>query len=120
MSDLIERSKAIEALGNMPEGDDEWSVGCRNQWEWDTEALTNLPSAEQMGWTPTSVKPPKEFEYVLVQLSWGGYELKQYIPPRIKPKYKDGYWGESDGVDYDYFEVVAWRTLPKQYKESEK
>lgn len=114
MSGLIERNAAINALGDMPEGDDEWSVGCRNQWEWDTEALVNLPSAEQMGWTPTSVRPPKEFEYVLVQLSWG-YELTQYIPPRINPKHKDGYWGESDSVDYDYFDVVAWMPLPEPY-----
>ena len=68
-------------------------------------------------WVPVGERPPKDFECVLIQLPWGGYELTQYIPPRIKPKYKDGYWGESDGVDYDYFEVVAWRPLPEPYRE---
>ena len=130
MSDLIERNAAINALeehralfcDNTPESFSRLALEDKARVDEIDNAiatLVNLPSAEQMGWTPTSVRPPKEFEYVLVQLSCG-YELKQYIPPRIKPKYKDGYWGESDGVDYDYFDVVAWRTLPEQYKEGGK
>lgn len=46
MSDLIERQKAIEALGEKPVGDTDWDLGCRNQWEWDTEILRTLPTAE--------------------------------------------------------------------------
>lgn len=123
MNDLIWRDKAIEAIGSMPEGDDEWSVGCRNQWEWDTEALETMPPAdirgvsEKVGWVPTSVRPPEEFEYVFVQLVSGEYDMKQYIPSRFgHGKHPDGYWGDVDDVDYDYFDVVAWRLLPEQYK----
>lgn len=46
MSDLIDRREAIDALGECPVGDTEWDLGCRNQWEWDTEILRTLPSAE--------------------------------------------------------------------------
>lgn len=53
MSDLISRKKAIEALGKRPTGDTDWDLGCRNQWDWDTEILRTLPSVEperEMGW----------------------------------------------------------------------
>ncbi len=79
------------------------------------KAISKIPLAKI--WTPTSERPPEEFEQVLIQLSWGGYELTQYIPPRINPKHKDGYWGESDSHDYDYFDVEAWAQLPKRYRE---
>ena len=46
MSDLIDRQKAIEALGEKPVGETDWDLGCRNQWEWDTEILRTIPSAE--------------------------------------------------------------------------
>ena len=46
MNDLISRKEAIEALGEKPVGDTDWDLGCRNQWEWDTEILRTLPSAE--------------------------------------------------------------------------
>lgn len=46
MGDLISRRAAIEALGEKPEGNDEWSFGCRSQWEWDTEILKTMPSAQ--------------------------------------------------------------------------
>ena len=117
---LINREDAIAAVHDNYDGLLDFTTDGKTIAYSLEEILSGLPAADQMGWTPTSVKPPKDFEYVLVQLSWGGYELKQYIPPRIKPKYKDGYWGESDGVDYDYFEVVAWRSLPEPYKEGEK
>lgn len=47
--DLIERQAAIDALGEPPDsGDwmDEWECGCRSQWEWDKEALENVPSTQ--------------------------------------------------------------------------
>jgi hypothetical protein len=46
MSDLIRRQDAIDALGEEPVGETDWDLGCRNQWEWDTEILRTLPSAE--------------------------------------------------------------------------
>ena len=46
MSDLISRQKAIDALGEKPVGETDWDLGCINQWEWDTEILRTLPSAE--------------------------------------------------------------------------
>ena len=46
MSDLIYRQAAIDALGENPVGETDWDLGCRNQWEWDTEILRTLPSAE--------------------------------------------------------------------------
>jgi len=46
MSDLISRQKAIDALGEKPVGETDWDLGCCNQWEWDTEILRTLPSAE--------------------------------------------------------------------------
>ena len=84
----------------------------------DVAAIKELPPAQpEQRWTPTSKKPPEPFKLVLIQDSWGGYELKMYIPPRIKPKkYPNGYWGEVDGVDYDYFDVEAWYPLPEEYR----
>ena len=71
---------------------------------------------EQTRWTPCSKKPPEPFKLVLIQDSCGGYEISKYIPPRIKPKnHPNGYWGETNGVDYDYFDIVAWHSLPKKY-----
>ena len=49
MSDLISRQAAIDALEGPPaSGDwmDEWECGCRSQWEWDKEAIENVPSAQ--------------------------------------------------------------------------
>ena len=46
MNDLISRQKAIDALGEKPIGDTDWDLGCQNQWEWDTEILRTLSSAE--------------------------------------------------------------------------
>ena len=46
VNDTISRAAAIEALGEKPKGDDEWSSGCRSQWEWDTEILKTMPPAQ--------------------------------------------------------------------------
>ena len=46
MSDLISRQAAIDALGEQPYGDDDYDLGCRNQWEWDVKAIENLPPAQ--------------------------------------------------------------------------
>lgn len=64
MGDLISRRAAIEALGEKPEGNDEWSFGCRSQWEWDTETLKTMPSAQQ--WIPCTPEtmPEREGRYV--------------------------------------------------------
>ena len=71
---------------------------------------------EQTRWTPCSKKPPEPFKPVFIQDFCGDYDLARYIPPRIKPqKYPNGYWGEIDSVDYDYFDVEAWYPLPEEY-----
>ena len=36
----------IDALGEQPYGDDDYDLGCRNQWEWDVKAIEQLPSAQ--------------------------------------------------------------------------
>ena len=46
MTDLISRKKAIEALGERPGGKTDYDLGCRTQWDWDTEILRTMPSAE--------------------------------------------------------------------------
>lgn len=46
MEDSISRQAAIDALGEMPEGDDDWTSGCRYQWKLDTKLLRTLPSAQ--------------------------------------------------------------------------
>ena len=46
VGDTISRRAAIDALGEKPLGDTDWDLGCRNQWEWDTEILKTLPSAQ--------------------------------------------------------------------------
>ena len=72
---------------------------------------------EQTKWIPTSVRPPKPFELVVIQDSCGGYDLAKYIPSKIRPKkHPDGYWGEVDGINYDYFDIEAWYSLPKEYR----
>ena len=69
-------------------------------------------------WVSTSITPPKDFEYVYVQMVWGDHDIQKYIPPRIKPKdYPDGYWGDTDYVECDFFEVQAWSKLPEPYRE---
>lgn len=58
--DLIDRQAAIEALGEKPLGDTDWDLGCRNQWEWDTEILKTLPSAQpERQWITCSERLPE-------------------------------------------------------------
>ena len=65
MNDLISRQKAIEALGEKPVGDTDWDLGCRNQWEWDTEILRTLPTAEpERKWIPVTEALPEEREWL--------------------------------------------------------
>lgn len=45
-NDLIKGQDAIDALGERPAGDSDFDLGCRDQFDWDTEALRTLPSAE--------------------------------------------------------------------------
>ena len=49
MSDLIDRQKAIESLGEEPmvwNDDDAFALGERNQWRCDVEAIKRVLSAE--------------------------------------------------------------------------
>lgn len=106
--------RVIEAITNNK---DAYNEGFIDALEFCISTLSTMPAAEQMGWTPTSVKPPKEFEYVFIQFTYGDYGMSKYIPPRFGGKKRpDGYWGDTDDVDYEYFDVVAWRPLPEPYK----
>lgn len=68
-------------------------------------------------WIPTKEKPPEDFEHVYAQTIYGEHVITQYIPPRVRSKnHPDGYWGEIDCLEYDYFDVVAWRHLPESYR----
>ena len=68
-------------------------------------------------WIPTSVRPPKDFDRVYIQTKWGEHEICKYIPKKIKSEeYPDGFWGEADCPEYDYFEVVAWHELPETWE----
>ena len=72
MSDLINRQNAIDALGEKPVGDTDWDLGCRNQWEWDTEILRTLPSAEPK--TAKVEKQKKVYEssnHMFAYETWG-------------------------------------------------
>lgn len=63
-NDLIKRQDAIDALGERPAGDSDFDLGCRDQFDWDTEALRTLPSAEPermaMVWKPAKGRPVYE------------------------------------------------------------
>lgn len=73
--------------------------------------------AEQQ-WIPTSIRPPKDFDRVYIQTKWGDHEICKYIPKKVKPKeYPDGFWGDADCPEYDYFDVDAWMPLPEPYRE---
>lgn len=105
MNDLISRQKTIEALGEKPVGDTDWDLGCRNQWEWDTEILRTLPSAEpERKWIPFDVALPNDRQKVLCinkhgEMMVGGYSTDY-------------------GMTFPcYFEKpVAWMPLPEPYR----
>lgn len=110
--DMISRRAAIEALGEKPEGDDEWSCGCRNQWEWDTEILKTMPPAQQ--WTYVEVELPETIinehthdyqEYnCLCDFGDYGFDVRTY-------KFGNGHFWNGGGAVDKY--VTAWQPLPE-------
>lgn len=81
------------------------------------------PELPAWKWVSTSEKPPKDFEFAYVQDRSGGTGLHQYIPPWPKftpsKQHPSGWWGDTDCVDYDYFDMQAWCRLPEPYREEE-
>lgn len=112
--DTVYRQAAIDAA---IEAVDSWdgmtNIGRQKRIE---KAIKALPAAQR--WTRTSVKPPEAFQMVIIQPPFGACEISKYIPPRIKPQnHPNGYWGETDGVDYDYFDIYAWCPIPPQERD---
>lgn len=113
IDDLISRQAAIDALGEKPLGDTDWDLGCRNQWEWDTEILKTLPSAQpEQRWIPVTEQLPKLGEKVLVSTKntvfVQVFKCIYGTPDR---------WGwEHNNIK----KVIAWMPLPEPYKERSK
>ena len=59
-------------------------------------------------WIPCSEKTPKPYHKVLITTSWGGIEIGWI---------NDLHHWESDWYNYGDNGVLAWRPLPKPYKE---
>ena len=104
MSDLIRRQKALDALGEKPVGDTDWDLGCRNQWEWDTEILRTIPSAEpERKWIPVSERLPKEKKYVLVTTIDDDMKVSWVTDVNY-------WWNIGRG------KVIAWMPLPEPWR----
>ena len=104
MSDLINRQAAIDALGEKPVGDTDWDLGCRNQWEWDTEILRTLPSTEpERKWIPVTEALPKNYERTICIDSRGAMMI--------------GMYGEYGWTFPCYMtEPVAWMPMPEPWR----
>lgn len=110
--DMISRQAAVEALGENPDGDDEWSLGCRSQWEWDTEILKTMPPAQQ--WTYVEVELPETIinehthdyqEYnCLCDFGDYGFDVRTF-------KFGNGHFWNGGGAVDKY--VTAWQPLPE-------
>ena len=106
MSEMIQCDKCKKSMYTDSRSDADISIEDMAE---DLEKITD--------WVPVGVRPPKDFESVYVQDRLGSHMISKYIPPRIKPKnHPDGYWGDTDYFEYDYFDMVAWHPLPKPYK----
>ena len=129
MNDLISRQKAIEALGEKPVGDTDWDLGCRNQWEWDTEILRTLPTAEpERKWIPVTEELPEEREWL------GTKRFRTTISDEVyvtfeNPKgerfckhlsFQNGKLSRFDQSTIDAFypeaKLIAWMPLPEPYR----
>ena len=111
MNDLISRQKAIDALGGKPKGDTDWDLGCQNEWEWDTEILRTLPSAEpEQKWIPVTEALPKMKEVVLITNSKGHVRCGKYQGIFDNKNYR--WWWKHKTLE----EVLAWMPLPEPYR----
>lgn len=108
MIDLIDRQKAIDALGEEPVGVTDWDLGCRNQWEWDTEILRTLPSAEpERKWIPVIEALPEVGQRVLITHKGG-----------VSFGWHNGRYFERGAPTYHrkLETVVAWMPLPEPWR----
>lgn len=104
MDDLISRQAAIEALGEKPEGDDEWSSGCRNQWEWDTEILKTMP--------PAQPESKYEYHYDHTDCIWYRPEARNRCPSTCA-QYRDGW---NDAMNYIFHDGEGYRPFRRDKK----
>lgn len=142
MSDLIDRQKAIDALGEEPEvwiwsANDEYALGLNNQWNSDVDALKALPSAQR--WIPCSEQLPEDIRPVIV--TWKNTDPESYYQYIVGKHftgtacYKNGKWywyssttedmlaeyGRYDSEEFDEaIECIAWMPLPEPYRERSK
>lgn len=120
MNDLINRQKAIDALGEKPVGETDWDLGCINQWEWDTEILKTLPSAELEQWIPVTEKLPKPWQEVLTTYEYNGKRFVQtaeYVG-RDDENGNPVFCAYSDEFTPDHYKFiyVAWKPLSEPWK----
>ena len=111
MSDLISRKKAIEALGKRPEGKTDWDLGCRTQWDWDTEILRTMPAAESEEQTSKLSSAEKTGKWV---------KASGYASPGGDPVWKCSECGkgihtygiEANSYNSDYTDGHQWVACP--------
>lgn len=102
VDDCISRAAAIEALGEKPEGDDEWSCGCCMQWERDTEILKTMQPAQQ--WTPCTPETMPDNEHdVLVTVEIRPVGRKPFRRV-VRAFYTDGKHTDADSA-YTWYEL---------------
>lgn len=113
MSDLISRQGAIDALGEKPVGETDWDLGCRNQWEWDTEILRTLPSTEpERKWIPVTEALPEEDGMLTGYLVSIGNDVT--IMCFVDGKFVSWVFADNKLVEKQ-FPVSAWMPLPEPY-----
>ena len=114
MSDLIDRKKAIDALGEKPIGDTDWDLGCRNQWEWDTEILRTLPSTEpERKWIPVTERMPINDLNVIVSVLDDSGDTPYRFTSVGWCTPNGQYWVVDNEMCYG---VIAWKPLPEPWK----
>lgn len=114
MDDLISRKAAIDALGEEPEvwedvytASDEYSIGLRNQWRFDKNAIEALPSAQpEQRWIPVTERLPEKDGKYWVTNTQGQAVIYVFDSTGNSEEY----WGRC---------VIAWMPYcrPEPYRE---
>lgn len=112
-NDLISRQGAIDALGEKPVGETDWDLGCRNQWEWDTEILRTLPSAEpERKWiSVVEALPEEKGEYLVSYHPCHWNAVSEKVAVGI-----DTFRGKTTWAKKKYQKVIAWMSMPEPYE----